>query len=111
MSRTTFRPRGRGGPFANVAGRGGPATAGGYGNRGGRGAGFQGRGAGGRRGGFGGWGRTWNDRQQRTRDASVQIGPDWVVLEEIEFSRLAKLRLEVETEEVETMCAPFLLFF
>jgi translation initiation factor 3 subunit D len=104
MGRTTFRPRGRGGPFANAGGRGGAGNAGGYGNRGGRGGGFQSRGAGGRRGGFGGgWGRSWNDRQQRTRDASVQIGSDWAVLEEIEFSRLAKLRLEVETEDVETM--------
>jgi len=31
------------------------------------------------------------DKPQRMRDASVKVGPEWNVLDEIEFSRLAKL--------------------
>ncbi|KAL0254324.1 hypothetical protein SLS55_009799 [Diplodia seriata] len=91
---TVFRGRGqRGGP----AGRGGRGTfqrvggrqqQGGYDNRGGRG----GRG-GGRR-----FGR-WDDKPQRNRDASVQVKPDWAVLEEIDYSRLAKLNLETPDGE------------
>ena len=51
------------------------------------------------------WGRgNWNNREpQVMRDASVVIGPEWTVLEEVEFSRLAKLRLEVDTDEPETV--------
>lgn len=48
-----------------------------------------------------GW-KDWN-KEQRTRDASVVIGSDWAVLEEIEFSRLSKLRLDVDTTDVETV--------
>ncbi|GAA5971465.1 hypothetical protein JCM11641_008363 [Rhodosporidiobolus odoratus] len=51
-------------------------------------------------GGRGGWQRY---QDQRTRDASVQIGNDWQTLEEIEFSRLNKLRLDVDIDEVETL--------
>lgn len=51
---------------------------------------------GGRRGGW----RDW-DRPQRTRDPSVVVGPDWEQIEEIDFSRLAKLRLDVgEAEDI-----------
>ncbi|KAK4052164.1 hypothetical protein OIV83_002459 [Microbotryomycetes sp. JL201] len=46
--------------------------------------------------------RDWN-KEQRTRDASVVVGPDWQVLEEIEFHRMSKLRLEVDTNEPETI--------
>jgi translation initiation factor 3 subunit D len=85
---TVFRGRGqRGGPqqrggrgtFQRVGGgRGGQQ----YDNRGGRG------GRGGRR--FG-----WrDDKPQRNRDASVQVKPDWAVVEEIDFSRLSKLNLD-----------------
>lgn len=49
---------------------------------------------GGRRGGW----RDW-DRPQRTRDPSVVVGPDWEQQEEIEFSRLSKLRLDVGAGE------------
>ncbi|KAF2663062.1 eukaryotic translation initiation factor 3 subunit D [Lophiostoma macrostomum CBS 122681] len=70
--------RGGRGTFQRVGGRGGQQ----YDNRGGRG------GRGGRR--FG-----WrDDKPQRNRDASVQVKPDWTVLEEIDFARLAKLNLE-----------------
>lgn len=54
-------------------------------------------------GGRGGWGgRDWN-RDQRTREASVQVGDKWALLEEIEFTRLSKLRLEVDTDDIETV--------
>jgi len=38
-------------------------------------------------------------QSQRTRDSSVTVGQDWVMLEEIEFSRLSKLSLTVDTPE------------
>lgn len=63
--------------------RGGPGS--------GVGAGATGRGGGGaRRGGY----RDW-DKPQRTRDPSVTVGADWEQLEEIDFVRLGKLRLDV----------------
>ncbi|KAI9759181.1 MAG: hypothetical protein M4579_002554 [Chaenotheca gracillima] len=82
-------PAGRGarGGFQRVGGRGG--QAGGdryYDNRGGRGGGGRGR-------RFG-----WKDydKPQRNRDASVNVRPDWKMLEEIDFNRLAKLNLETD---------------
>ncbi|KAF9115543.1 hypothetical protein BGX27_007430 [Mortierella sp. AM989] len=67
-------------------------------NRGGFGGARQQQGGqrGGRRG-FGNW-RDF-DRNQRVRDASVKVGTDWTMLEEIEFSRLNKLQFEVEEPE------------
>jgi translation initiation factor 3 subunit D len=48
-----------------------------------------------------GW-RDW-DKNNRARESSVVISPQWSMLEEIEFHRLAKLRLEVdEPEELES---------
>lgn len=96
--------RGRGGAARTAGGRQGAlggAVAGRTGavaGRGGRLGGAQRGGAmgavGGARGGRRpGW-RDW-DRPQRTRDPSVVVGPDWEQIEEIEFSRLAKLRLDV----------------
>ncbi|KDQ64191.1 hypothetical protein JAAARDRAFT_166201 [Jaapia argillacea MUCL 33604] len=80
--------RGRGG------GRGGANT---YANRmaqrGGRGGMQTGRG-GAQRGGRRGW-RDW-DKNSRARESSVAISPEWQMLDEIEFHRLAKLRLDVE---------------
>jgi hypothetical protein len=35
-------------------------------------------------------------QNNRTRESSVVISPQWSMLEEIEFHRLAKLRLEVD---------------
>lgn len=99
------RGGGRGGARGGAAGGRGGAQA--YGRQGQQGrqdysrAGGRG-GRGGQQGGRVGW-KDWN-KEQRTRDASVVIASDWAVLEEIEFTRLAKLRLEVDTTEVETVC-------
>lgn len=38
-------------------------------------------------------------QNNRTRESSVAISPQWAMLEEIEFHRLAKLRLEVDDPE------------
>ncbi|KAF8514860.1 translation initiation factor eIF-3 subunit D [Hysterangium stoloniferum] len=84
--------RGRGGArgtTANVRG----------GQRGGR-AGYPQRGGnvgGGARGGRRGW-RDW-EKNSRVRDPSVAIDPNWKMLEEIDFLRLSKLRLEVDEPE------------
>lgn len=99
---------GRGGRGGSAAGgKGAPLAAGGRGPAGARNArggmagnqragGFNNaRGGGGmRRGGY----RQW-DQPQRTRDPSVTVGPDWEQLEEIDFSRLSKLRLDVPQPE------------
>lgn len=80
--------------------RGGAAGGrGGYNATGGRGGGFSARGRGSHilRGGF----RGRYDQQQRSRTATVQVRSDWQILEEIEFSRLGKLRLDVDTEDPE----------
>ncbi|KIW65051.1 eukaryotic translation initiation factor 3 subunit D [Phialophora macrospora] len=58
------------------------------------------------RGGRGGRGRRFGwrdyDKPQRNRDASVNIRPDWIMKEEIDFNRLAKLNLETpDGEDVE----------
>ena len=93
-----FRGRGQRGAQTQRGGRGtfqrvtgGRGGAQGYDNRGGRG------GRGGRR--FG-----WrDDKPQRNRDASVNVKPDWQLLEEIDFSRLMKLNLETgEGEEIDS---------
>ncbi|KAG0367032.1 eukaryotic translation initiation factor 3 subunit D [Gamsiella multidivaricata] len=67
-------------------------------NRGGFGGARQAQG--GQRGGRRGY-NNWRDfeRNQRVRDASVKVGSDWTMLEEIEFSRLNKLQFEVEEPE------------
>ncbi|RMD44151.1 hypothetical protein DV735_g958, partial [Chaetothyriales sp. CBS 134920] len=55
------------------------------------------------RGGRGGRGRRFGwrdyDKPQRHRDASVNIRPDWVMREEIDFNRLTKLNLETDSGE------------
>jgi hypothetical protein len=38
-------------------------------------------------------------QNNRTRESSVAIDPSWQMLEEIEFHRLAKLRLDVDEPE------------
>lgn len=44
----------------------------------------------------------------RTRESSVAISPQWSMLEEIEFHRLAKLKLEVdEAEDMSVSYHPF----
>ncbi|GFF33606.1 eukaryotic translation initiation factor 3 subunit D [Aspergillus udagawae] len=83
----------------------------GVGQRGGR-AGFQrvgaGRGQGGdryydNRSGRGNRGRRFGwkdyDKPQRTREPSVNVRPDWTMLEEVDFNRLSKLNLEAPEGE------------
>ncbi|KAJ9646534.1 hypothetical protein H2201_000623 [Coniosporium apollinis] len=95
---TVFRGRGQRGGQTQRGGRGtfqrvggGRGGQQGYDNRGGRG------GRGGRR--FG-----WrDDKPQRNRDASVNVKPDWQMLEEIDFNRLSKLNLETgDGEEIDS---------
>ncbi|KAL0950124.1 hypothetical protein HGRIS_010120 [Hohenbuehelia grisea] len=92
-------PARRGGGFSR--GRGGARGGASYGARGaprgGRGGGNQRGGNFNQRGGRRGW-RDW-DKNTRTRESSVVISPQWSVLEEIEFHRLSKLRLEVDEPE------------
>ncbi|KAF8558718.1 translation initiation factor eIF-3, subunit D [Imleria badia] len=64
--------------------------------RGARGGVTGGRGAA-QRGGRRGW-RDW-EKTNRTRESSVAISPQWTMLEEIEFHRLAKLKLDVDEAE------------
>ncbi|CAD6577232.1 MAG: hypothetical protein TREMPRED_001890 [Tremellales sp. Tagirdzhanova-0007] len=80
-------------PSRGAGGRGFGLTRGARG----RGTGFQPRGGFTGRGGRGGRGgyTDWN-KPQRVRDSSVTISPDWQMLEEIEFLRLAKLNLSVD---------------
>ena len=93
---TVFRGRGqRGGTVQRGGGRGGFQRAGAgrgqdryFDNRGGRG---------GNRGRRFGW-KDW-DRPQRTREPSVNIRPEWQMLEEVDFSRLSKLNLEAPDGE------------
>lgn len=70
-------------------GRGGSQGYGGYDSRGGRNNAPRGR-------RFG-----WKDydKPTRNRDASINIKPDWQLLEEIDFNRLAKLNLDADEGE------------
>lgn len=92
----------------------GRASRGGMAQRGGRG-GFQragaGRGQGDRyydnRSGRGNRGRRFGwrdyDKPQRTRESSVNIRPEWNMLEEVDFSRLSKLNLDIpDGEDLDT---------
>ncbi|VDB97121.1 unnamed protein product [Peniophora sp. CBMAI 1063] len=95
----TSQPR-RGGPFARGrgTGRGGAAYSARQPQRNQRGGFNNARGGGNQRGGAKrGW-RDW-EKNNRTRESSVAIDPTWQMLEEIEFHRLAKLRLEVDEPE------------
>ncbi|KAF9226779.1 translation initiation factor eIF-3, subunit D [Gyrodon lividus] len=89
------RASGRG--LNSFSGRGAQRGA----QRGARGGGMAGGRGGGQRGGRRGW-RDW-EKTNRTRESSVAISPQWTMLEEIEFHRLAKLKLEVdEPEDIDT---------
>ncbi|RYP03152.1 hypothetical protein DL764_005359 [Monosporascus ibericus] len=70
-------------------GRGGQQGYGGYDSRGGRSNATRGR-------RFG-----WRDydKPARNRDASINIKPDWQLLEEIDFNRLSKLNLDADEGE------------
>ncbi|KAK9728604.1 hypothetical protein K7432_000951 [Basidiobolus ranarum] len=56
---------------------------------------FQRLGAGNR----GGYNRGYQKKPQRTRDASITVGPEWKVVEEFELHRLAKLAMDVRQPE------------
>ncbi|KAE9966771.1 hypothetical protein EG328_003693 [Venturia inaequalis] len=87
---TVFRGRGQRGAQNQRGGRGTFQRVGG--GRGGQQGGYDNRGGrnnrGGRRFGY------RDDKPQRNRDASIQVKPDWGLLEEIDFSRLMKLSLD-----------------
>jgi hypothetical protein len=105
---TRGRGRGRGqdsgargrGQFGQRQGRGGGQQYGGY-DRGGRG----GAGRGGRRMGWKDY-----DKPQRNRDASINIKPDWKLIEEIDFNRLSKLNLDTDDGEDLDSCG-FLYYY
>ncbi|POW08659.1 hypothetical protein PSTT_07389 [Puccinia striiformis] len=100
--------RGRGGSnLRGNTGRGRGNDRGAY-PRGGGAAGRRGGGQWGR-GGGGSWKGEWGDRNSRIRESTVVIGQDWQVLEEIEFTRLAKLRLEVDVDAAEDVLSLYLL--
>ena len=51
------------------------------------------------------WNASWKDfKPTRLRDSSVSVGSDWKVIEEIEFSRLAKLQYGPEDPSTVTSC-------
>ncbi|KAI0013423.1 eukaryotic translation initiation factor 3 subunit D [Xylariaceae sp. FL0662B] len=91
--------RGRGQRGARGDARGGRGQPQRLGRGGQQGYGYDGRG--GRsnapRGRRGGW--KDYDKPARNRDASINIKPDWQLLEEIDFNRLAKLNLDGDDGE------------
>lgn len=97
-------PSGRGGFAAQGGGEGGPSQRGGKGSKGQQ---VLQRGTGSQRGGY--QQRQWNRFQdgnrfgpkQRNRESSVDIRPDWTVVEQIEFQQLQKVSTTVpEPEEL-----------
>ncbi|KAF8138757.1 translation initiation factor eIF-3 subunit D [Boletus edulis] len=96
----TAPPRRGGFIRGRASGRGANSFAARGAQRGARGGITGGRG-GAQRGGRRGW-RDW-EKNNRTRESSVAISPQWTVLEEIEFHRLAKLKLDVDDgEDIDT---------
>ncbi|KAI0566721.1 Translation initiation factor eIF3 subunit D [Gracilaria domingensis] len=89
--------RGRGGYRSNMRGRGGR-----YGDRnthdrdGGRKGGRGGKSN--MRGSRGGYRPRWEDRRNIQREASVEVGSDWQVLEEISSSVLSKMSFNMRDE-------------
>ncbi|KAJ6159573.1 hypothetical protein N7497_004110 [Penicillium chrysogenum] len=101
---TVFRGRGGQRGAANQrGGRGGFQRAGPVSRA--QQSGYQFSERGGGRGGRGGRRFGWRDydKPQRIREASVNIRPDWKMLEEVDFTRLSKLNLDApEGEDLET---------
>ncbi|KZS97794.1 translation initiation factor eIF-3, subunit D [Sistotremastrum niveocremeum HHB9708] len=92
-----FGGRGRGAPARGGAYAGNTRTS----TQRGRGGNLNARGGQMNRGGRRGW-KEW-DKNAPRRESSVAINPAWKMLEEIEFTRLSKLRLDVdEPETLET---------
>ncbi|PYH87697.1 eukaryotic translation initiation factor 3 subunit EifCd [Aspergillus ellipticus CBS 707.79] len=101
---TVFRGRGQRGGAQRGGGRAGFQRVG-AGGRGGQGGDryYDNRSGGGRgnRGRRFGW--KDYDKPQRTREPSVNVRPDWNMLEEVDFSRLSKLNLEApEGEDIDS---------
>ncbi|KAG8218903.1 translation initiation factor eIF-3 subunit D [Butyriboletus roseoflavus] len=93
-------PRRGGFTRGRASGRGGNSFTARGAQRGARGGATTGRG-GAQRGGRRGW-RDW-EKTNRNRESSVAISPQWTMLEEIEFHRLTKLKLDVdEAENIDT---------
>ncbi|KAJ3145864.1 hypothetical protein HDU86_000631 [Geranomyces michiganensis] len=84
---------GGGGGRAGGPGTGGHSGHGGNQNQSMRGG--RGQHPGGQRRRYGGY----NDKPARIRDASVQAGPDWKVVEELDFPRMNKLYFQVDEAE------------
>ncbi|WFD02268.1 hypothetical protein MOBT1_000950 [Malassezia obtusa] len=79
--------------FGRGGAQAGAASA--RGARGGRVAPVSAMQRGARRGGY----RDWERTQRKAREASITVAPDWEQLSEIDFSRLHKLRMDVEAPE------------
>ncbi|KAI9869073.1 MAG: hypothetical protein M1813_002897 [Trichoglossum hirsutum] len=96
---TIFRGRGQRGGRNDRGGRGAfQRVGGGRGGQGGDRGYYDNRGG---RGGRGGRRFGWKDydKPQRNRDASVNVKPEWKMLEEIDFNRLTKLNLDTDEGE------------
>ncbi|KAJ5641239.1 Eukaryotic translation initiation factor 3 subunit [Penicillium lividum] len=93
--------RGRGGQRGGMAGPRGGARGGFQRAGGGRGQGDRSYDSRGNRGGRGGRRFGWRDydKPQRTREPSVNVRPEWQMLEEVDFNRLSKLNLEAPEGE------------
>ncbi|KIM21029.1 hypothetical protein M408DRAFT_333699 [Serendipita vermifera MAFF 305830] len=89
--------RGRGAGRGAPGGRGGTPARGGMSTSYSRGGQYGARGGVGRGGNRRGW-KDW-EKTSRVREGSVIIDPNWRMLEEMDFLRLSKLRLEVDFPE------------
>jgi len=114
---TVFRGRGgaRGGVQNARGGRGTFQRVGGGrgGAQGGQGGYNDNRAGQNQRGGRGGRRFGWKDydKPQRNRDASVNVKADWQMLEEIDFTRLAKLNLDMAADEAEDLDSYGFLYY
>ena len=52
-----------------------------------------------------------NQQQKKTRDASVTVRPDWVIIEEMDFPRLAKLSLPNVKDGKDVLCCGSLEYY
>ena len=57
------------------------------------------------------WGRQQGFRTNKIPDASVAVGPDWVIIQEMEFSQLSKLTLPNVKEGEDITCCGALEFY
>lgn len=45
------------------------------------------------------WGNNWNNKENKSKESSIEIQEDWVSVAEIEFNKLTKLNLDVSKPE------------